>query len=99
MILHELLAKPPYVPPKLKTQKTHINKQGKPDVPESIGAALDRVRSQLRRDSLKQKEPTTRDSSQKYKNSVSPEEQKILDRIKQIEEIQRQNESKKKEDK
>jgi hypothetical protein len=91
------------VPPKLKSQKTPINKQGKLDVPESIGesigAALDRVRSQLRRDSLKQKEPTTRDSSQKYKKSVSPEEQKILDRIKQIEEIQKQNVSKKKEDK
>jgi DEAD/DEAH box helicase domain-containing protein len=99
MILHELLAKPPYVPPKLKSQKTPVNKQGKLDVPESIGAALDRVRSQLRRDSLKQKEPTTRDSSQKYKNSVSQEERKILDRIKQIEEIQKQNESKKKEDK
>ncbi len=99
MILHELLAKLPYVPPKLKSQKTPINKQGKIDVPESIGTALDRVRSQLRRNSLKQKEPITKDSSQKYKNSVSPEEKKILDRIKQIEEMQRQNESKKKEDK
>ncbi len=96
MILHELLGKPPYVPPKLKPQKTPANRQRKPDKPENIGAALDRVRSQLRRDALKPKEPAAEDSL-KYKKVVSPEKQKILDRIKEIEEMQRQSDSKKKE--
>ncbi len=95
MILHELLGKPPYVPPKLKPQKAPVNEQRKPDTPESIGAALDRVRSQLRRDALKQKEPTTGGSSQKYKKPVSPEEEKVIDKIKQIEESQKRHDSKK----
>ncbi len=95
MILHELLGKSPYVPTKLKPQKAPVNEQRKPDTPESIGVALDRVRSQLRRDALKQKEPTTGDSSQKYKKPVSPEEKKIIDKIKQIEESQKRHDSKK----
>jgi hypothetical protein len=55
MILYELLGKPPYVPKKTKPRK-------KPD--DIPGAALDRVRSQLRRDALKVKEPTVNESQQ-----------------------------------
>jgi len=60
MILYELLGKPPYVPEKAKPQKSPPRK--KPD--DIPGAALDRVRSQLRRDALKVKEPTVNGSQQ-----------------------------------
>ncbi len=99
MILHELLGKPPYVPPKLKPQKAPVREQKEPDKPEGTRAALDRVRSQLRRDVLKvkAKEPTTKMRSIKDKKPVSPEEKKVMDKIKQIEESQkrmiRRNES------
>lgn len=56
IILHELLGKPPYVPPKLKPQKAPAQERKKPDEPVGTGAALDRVRKQLRRDALKPKE-------------------------------------------
>ncbi len=76
MILHELLGKPPYVPPKLKTQKTPIPEQKEPDKPKGTRAALDRVRSQLRRDALRQKEPSTKENSQKHKKPISSEKKR-----------------------
>jgi len=48
MILHELLGKPPYVPKKAKPQKSPVPPQKKSDDIPGTGAALDRVRSQLR---------------------------------------------------
>jgi len=57
MILYELLGKPPYVPKQAKPRKSPVPTQKKPD--DIPGAALDRVRSQLRRDALKGREPTT----------------------------------------
>ena len=75
MILYELLGKPPYVPEKAKPQKSPPRK--KPD--DIPGAALDRVRSQLRRDALKAKEPIVNESqqSQNHRKPISPEEKKI----------------------
>jgi DEAD/DEAH box helicase domain-containing protein len=95
MILHELLGKPPYVPPKFKPQKAPAHAPKKPDEPVGTGAALDRVRKQLRRDAMKPKEPSTKEESQKQKKAVSVKEKAILERIKQIEELQKQHESKK----
>jgi DEAD/DEAH box helicase domain-containing protein len=95
MILHELLGKLPYVPKKAKPQKIPVPPQKKSDDIPNTGAALDRVRSQLRRDALKAKEPATKGFSPNDKNHVSPEEKKIQDKIKQIEESQKQHELKK----
>jgi DEAD/DEAH box helicase domain-containing protein len=95
LILYELLGKPPYVPPKLKPQKTPVNEQNRHDNTESIGAALDRVRSQLRRDALKLKESTTKGISPQDKKPISSDKKKIMDKIKQIEESQKKHESKK----
>jgi DEAD/DEAH box helicase domain-containing protein len=91
MILHELLGKPPYVPPKLKPQRAPEHTQKKPDEPAGTGAALDRVRKQLRRDAMKPQET----EAQKHKKPVSAEEKNIRDRMKQIEELQREHESRK----
>jgi hypothetical protein len=55
-----LLGKPPYVPKKAKSQKSPVPPQKKSDDIPGTGAALDRVRSQLRRDALKAREPTTK---------------------------------------
>jgi DEAD/DEAH box helicase domain-containing protein len=54
MILHELLGKSAYVPPKPKPKKSpaHVKK---PDKPVDTGAALNRVKRQLRRDTIKNK--------------------------------------------
>jgi ATP-dependent helicase YprA (DUF1998 family) len=60
MILHELLGKPPYVPKKAKLQKSPVPPRKKSDDIPGTGAAIDRVRSQLRRDALKAREPTTK---------------------------------------
>ncbi len=95
MILHELLGKFSYVPKKPKPQKNPVPLQQKSDDTFGIGAALDRVRSQLRRDALKAREPTTKGISPKDRKPVSPEEKKIMDRIKQIEESQKRHDSKK----
>jgi len=95
MILHELLGKPSYVPKKPKPQKNPVPAPAKSDDNLGIGAALDRVRSQLRRDALKSGEPTTKGISPKDRESVSPEEKKIRDRIKQIEDLQKQHDSQK----
>ena len=62
MILYELLGKPPYVPKKAKPRKSPVPTQKKPD--DIPGAALDRVRSQLRRDALKAREPIVNGSQQ-----------------------------------
>jgi len=91
MILHELLGKPPYVPKKAKPQKIPIQLKKKPyDAPDT-GLALDRVRNRLRGDALKAKEPVTKGLSPNDKKYVSPEEKKILDKIKQIEESQKRH--------
>lgn len=70
MILHELLGKPPYAPPKPKTQKPPVpptaSVQEESDKPVDVGAALDRVRKRLRRDSMKPENPTAREGSQQY---------------------------------
>ncbi len=67
MILHELLGKPPYAPPKPKTQKPPVpptaSAQEESDKPVDVGAALDRVRKRLRRDSMKPENPTVREGS------------------------------------
>jgi DEAD/DEAH box helicase domain-containing protein len=91
MILHELLGKPPYMPPKLKPQKIPIPPRKKSDDAPDTGSALDRVRSRLRREALKAKEPVTKGLSPNDKKHVSPEEKKILDKIKQIEESQKRH--------
>jgi DEAD/DEAH box helicase domain-containing protein len=56
MILNELLGKPPYVPKKAKHQKSPVSPPKNSDKTPGIGAALDRVRSQLRREAIKPKE-------------------------------------------
>jgi len=98
MILYELLGKPPYVPKKAKPQKSPVPPQKKSDDIPGTGAALDRVRSQLRRDALKAKtdEPKVNESpqNQNHRKPISPEEKKIADKIKQIEELQKLHESK-----
>jgi DEAD/DEAH box helicase domain-containing protein len=73
MILYELLGKPPYVPKKTKPQKSPVPTQKKSDDIPGTGAALDRVRSQLRRDALKvkAKEPTVKESQQSQ-NHMKP---------------------------
>jgi DEAD/DEAH box helicase domain-containing protein len=88
MILYELLGKPPYVPKKEKSQKSPVPPQKKSDDIPSTGAALDRVRSQLRRDALKARELTTKMSLTNDKKHVSTDEKKIMDKIKQVEEFQ-----------
>jgi hypothetical protein len=60
----------------------------KPDEPAGTGAALDRVRKQLRRDAMKPQET----DAQNHKKPVSIEEKKIMDRKKEIEKLQRQHE-------
>jgi len=52
MILHELLGKPAYVPPKQKHKKSPAPAK-KPNEPVDTGTALNRVRRQLRRDAMK----------------------------------------------
>ena len=93
MILHELFGKPAYVPPKPKPKSQAVVK--KQEKPVETGAALNRVKRQLRRDTMK-KTIIPDNKKEKPKKAVSPEEQKILDRIKEIEELQRQHEAKKK---
>jgi DEAD/DEAH box helicase domain-containing protein len=68
IILHELLGKPPYVPKKAKPQKSPVPPQKKSDDIPGTGVALDRVRSQLRRDALKikAKELKVNESQQTY---------------------------------
>lgn len=60
LILHELLGKPPYIPPKPRKPLTPppAPAQEKPDKPVDTEAALDRVRKRLRRDSMKPQKPT-----------------------------------------
>ena len=94
VILHELLGKSPYVPPK-PTPKKNPTVVKKHDKPVDTGAALKRVKRQLRKDTLK-KPIVMVNTKVKPKKAASPEEQKILDRIKEIEELQRQYEAKKK---
>ncbi len=98
IILNELLGKPPYMPKKAKPQKNPVPSPEKSDEPISIGAALDRVRSQLRRDAMKSKSEDTsaRENLQMRKKPFSPEVEKIRDKIKQIEEAQKKHESLKK---
>ena len=66
LILHELLGKPPYVPPKPRKPPAppSVPAQEKPDKPVDTEAALDRVRKRLRRDSMKPKKPAAREGSQ-----------------------------------
>ncbi|KAF5420602.1 MAG: hypothetical protein C5S41_13280 [Candidatus Methanomarinus sp.] len=54
MILHELLGRSVYLPPESKPKKNpkHVKK---PDKPVDTGAALNRVRRLLRRDTIKSK--------------------------------------------
>ena len=94
VILHELLGKSPYVPPKPKPKKSPVVVK-KHDEPVDTGAALKRVKRQLRKDTIK-KPIVMVNTKVKPKKAASPEEQKILDRIKEIEELQRQHEAKKK---
>ncbi len=54
MILHELLDKSAYVPPKPKPKKNPASAK-KPDTLVDTGTALNRVRRQLRRDAMKTK--------------------------------------------
>jgi hypothetical protein len=100
MILYELLGKPPYMPKKAKPQKSPVPPQKKSEDIPGTGAALDRVRSQLRRDALKvkTKEPIVKESqpSKNHMKPISPEEKKTADKIKQIEEVQKLHESKRK---
>ncbi len=95
MILHELLGKPPYIPKKAKPQESPVPPQKKSDDTPGTRAALDRVRSQLRCDALKAREPETKGILPKDKKPVSPEEKKTMDKIKQIKESQKQHDSKK----
>jgi len=63
MILHELLGKPPYAPPKSRKSSAPppAPAQEESDKPVDVGAALDRVRKRLRRDAMKPENPTVRD--------------------------------------
>jgi hypothetical protein len=74
MILYELLGKHLYVSKKAKTQKSPVS-QVKTEKPAGIGAALDRIRSQLKRDELKvkAKEPIVNESQQSQ-NHIEEEE-------------------------
>jgi DEAD/DEAH box helicase domain-containing protein len=94
IILHELLGKPPYIPKKARPQKSQVP-QEKPEKHVGVGGALDRVRRQLRRDALKLKESIIGGISPNDKKPVTPEEKKIIDKIKQIEELQKRHELKK----
>ena len=70
MILHELLGKPAYVPPKQKHKKSPAPVK-KPNEPVDTGTALNRVRRQLRRDAMK-KTIVPNNKKQKPKKMVSP---------------------------
>jgi hypothetical protein len=94
MILHQLLGKHP-LSKKTKPQKSPIPQHKKSNDTPGTGAALDRVRSQLRRNALKAREPTTKMSLTNDKKHVSTEDKKIMDKIKQIEEFHGQHDSKK----
>ena len=90
MILHELLGKSVYVPPKPKPKKSPPPAK-KPVEPVNTRDALNRVRRQLRRDTMKTKYQPAIEDMQKPKKAVSPEEQKILDRMKEIDDLQKQH--------
>jgi len=68
MILHELLGKPPYTPPKSRKSSAPppAPAQEESDKPVDVGAALDRVRKRLRRDAMKPENQIVREGSQKY---------------------------------
>jgi hypothetical protein len=57
MILYELLDKPPYVPPEVKSRKSPVEVPAKAGKAAGTGATLDRVRRQLRRDAMRKKGP------------------------------------------
>jgi hypothetical protein len=84
--LYELLGKPPYLPKKARPQKSYAP-QEKSEKHIGIGAALDRVRNQLRRYAIISKEPIIEGGLQTQRKPISSEERKILDKMKQIEEL------------
>jgi DEAD/DEAH box helicase domain-containing protein len=71
MILHELLGKPPYVPPKSRKSSAPppAPAQEESDKPVDVGAALDRVRKRLRRDAMKPENPTVREGVTKVRET------------------------------
>ena len=91
MILHELLGKSAYVPPKPKPKKSPSPTK-KPVESINTKDALNRIRRQLRRDAVLAKIQEAKNVIKKPKKASSPEEQKILDRIKELEELQKQHE-------
>ena len=94
MILHELLGKSAYVPPEPKPKDSPTPAK-KPVEPVNTKDALNRVRQQLRRDDVLARSKNAQKVISKPKKASSPEEQKILDRMKEIVEMQKQHEKKK----
>ncbi|MBW6441005.1 DEAD/DEAH box helicase [Patescibacteria group bacterium] len=94
MILHELLGKSAYVPPepKPKESPTPVKKTVEP---VNTKDALNRVRQQLRRDDVLARIQNAQKVISKPRKASSPEEQKILDRMKEMEELQKQHEKNK----
>lgn len=94
MILHELLGKSAYVPPEPKPKESPTPAK-KPVESVNTKDALNRVRQQLRRDNALARIQKAQKIISKPKKASSPEEQKILDRMKEIEDMQNQHEKKK----
>ena len=67
MLLHEILGKAPYIPPKRKEKHLSEVRRASRQAPEkrSTDDALSRVRRQLRRETIKQKPPAGQDKKEK----------------------------------
>ena len=94
MILHELLGKSAYVPTKPKPKKSPPPTK-KPVEPVNTKDALNGFRQQLRRDAVLAKIQEGINALPKPKKASSTKEQKILDRMKELEDLQKQHENEK----